>query len=479
MGLVISGVSYGYDDYIELTPVPEEMIKEIAISVGNYFDFSVREGSEKMGPVYDAELIPIYTLNGKIYSYWVLMYCEETPKKPWREILDEIYPDYLTLKKYKNNYYEIMRELQTVKDEIINEEDETKKEKLQQKKEDLRERSIELSKEIEFEIEARYFRSGEYECKRYYANYEQSSSFHGGQVALPPIILGYWDVFDFLKDEFQTDNIEFSRFVVFAVKDNGGGIGYEFVVDGKSIVISGPPSYKWYYSDYLEDNLDFDRIYKDINHDKEEWMEKFEKYKRNDSDVEEYGSVDIPPPVGITISCVPNYYEPLEWEYACCHVAASNILAYHNFIGGEMEPDWGYGSGGWDSYPEGEIEYRYDNGYGQQFMWWTYDDTGLDYTPSYTEMITTIDNFTDACGWNTGNKEFYVNGYYINWIHVTDEIDGSLDIYSDDPASPIWLAAYQRDDYPGEGDAHAVSVIGYDERGNEQYLIVNDNWDYH
>jgi hypothetical protein len=56
------------------------------------------EGFEFTGPVYDCELIPVYQLNGDVFSYLVLLYCEGTPKKPWQEILDEIYPDYLVYK---------------------------------------------------------------------------------------------------------------------------------------------------------------------------------------------------------------------------------------------------------------------------------------------------------------------------------------------------------------------------------------------
>jgi hypothetical protein len=264
--------------------------------------------------------------------------------------------------------------------EIKNTDDEDKVDELRTELNILSKQMIEFNKEKK-QIKVKYFRTGQYRSKHYSANFEQHSyaDFLGPHI--PSQILGYWEVFKYLEQEFNTDEIEFSRFVYVPVKEYY--VCYEFIIDGEYVISSGPTFLNWEYREDIEKKQDFDKLYADIKEGNEEkWYEKLEyvreKYERMYPGKEEYGlfNYDIPPPSSQMLYCIPNYDK----------------------------------------------------------------------------------------------------------ISPMDEIDGDLNIYGGDPASPMVFAAIGRKQYNNTN--HAVTILGYDENGipddsGVEYLYVADNWKWH
>lgn len=286
MGLVMSGVSFGYDDYIELTPVPEEMIVEIAMK--NYMESafsheeSTSEHKQNFYPrkvVYDCELVPLYNLNGDVMSYFAILFFEGTPKQPWEEIMKGLSTGYEEYSKAKEKIESLDIEIANLRKKLEKVDSEDERELIMEKIEEIGELSGSINKEFSLGISREYRGRDDYFNERYYANFEQQPGTHGGGRGLPKLLYDYWDAVDYLKGEFNTDDIEFVNFLyAFAIfSDFRYGICYQFKVDGEDIILSQQTDYfeyHWAYKKEIEDKVNFDMLYKEID-DKyvDEWYE--------------------------------------------------------------------------------------------------------------------------------------------------------------------------------------------------------------
>lgn len=280
MGLVLSGISYGYDDYVELTPVPEEMIKEIAMkdpSTKTYINTVIGEKN-----IVDCELVPGYSLNGDIWGYFTILFFEGTPKQSWEEIIERLSPDYEGYKELEERIKALEMESFNLEKELEKTENEIERERILTQIKELDEQIISLNKDFIFKTKSDYEGRDDYYFAKCGANFEQSPKKEIGCAGLPRHIYRYWHVVDFLKDEFETDDIEFINFVT-----DGRGWYYEFLINGKRIITAESP-YRgnwWDYRENVEDNIDFNKLYKDCDESNvDEWYEILELNGDDDED---------------------------------------------------------------------------------------------------------------------------------------------------------------------------------------------------
>lgn len=478
MGLVMSGVSYGYDDYIELTPVPEEMIVEIAMGDNADSKYLKAMGIDKGIDYY--ELIPVYNLNGDVMYYQVILFFEGTPKQTWMEILESLNPDYEEYKKFEDEVRELEKkiyELHKLKDITV---DENERKKIHEEIIEIGERATELNRILGLEKSSDFRRRNYYYSGLYRANFEQKPGFSSGGLGIPFLFINYWRIYEFLEDEFNTNDIEFVRFVI----SGGRGFLAEFIVDGRNVLSSYSPiddRIFWEYREEMKATEDFDELYKRIDPTYEDgWYELLEIYRKEEVEIDDNINTGYylitPPGDGEWIGYHPDYTKTdyINEYGGCSHVASSNLLAYHNYQGFELVPEDKPTYWDWE-YDPWIITYRHNNDYGHQFQRWTYE---YDYNanPTVLLMAQIINAFTVECGYDTpGQEEFNVEIYEFpddTWGEMVDEIEGIPGDF-DNPVCPVWLATLSRYIY---NEDHAVTIVGYDSTGNPKTIWIYDNW---
>lgn len=443
------------------TPVPIEIVKRAVMNDnGLKLDSEDPICNSMWGPYVDCEIYPMYDENNIPIEYLVLAYRERSERIGMWEMLEKIKPYIYELMKldgerariereetdfnYDNRYYEIVKNIE------------------------------EISKKINGNFQyGNGFASGVYELP------PRISMFLNG--CIPFLFTYYYKALDEVKEKYNTDDVEF---VCFRSLGISGSRGWEFRAGNKQL----------YVTVYLEGIGGEERgkiSIKEITPElKSFWIDRYKKEYRELW--KNYETDDMQGMLNrindeMWLYMLPNVadfgkYPKLPWG-SCAHVAASNILAYQNYMGYNVELEkwawiwirgqinWEYRSQ-WITYAKDNPNYKNDNVYGWQFQASTYIISGRMANPndtSYVEQMIVI--FTQDCGF-TGYKSwniYFLSHSDLNWYDIVDELRYH---------NPSWIGV-NRDEYKDEEKnptgGHAVSVIGSQD-GYPRYLYVKDNW---
>lgn len=267
-------------EVIELTPVPEEIInftaEEIFRNAKHPFGFGVKIGDR----LKDYFLIPIYDVNDTVVRYWAVGYfgVGEEKVKTMEEIIDSLWYPYELWEQEETICEKLRENTKNLNDKNIT------KEEYDNVKDELSAELAEINKMIRSyqDIKFKYYK---------YATI-------GAYYEIPPMAIAtgdgllsylkyYWQFYYYIKQKYQTDDIEFIKLVygeglmdylVFRAGDDHVYVGIARMEYGRHILIYEQEQFVGF--DLNTDLPDFS-IFWDEKNQKNFWEPVIERYEES------------------------------------------------------------------------------------------------------------------------------------------------------------------------------------------------------
>lgn len=193
-------------EVIELTPVPEEIInftaEEIFRNAKHPLGFGVKIGDR----LKDYFLIPIYDVNDTVVRYWAVCYfgVGEEKVKTMEEIIDSLWYPYKLWEQEETICEKLRENTKNLNDKNIT------KEEYDSVKDELNAEIAEINKMIRSyqDIKFKY-----YKYATIGAYYEIPPMGIGTGAGLLSCLEYYWQFYYYIKQKYQTDDIEFIKLV--------------------------------------------------------------------------------------------------------------------------------------------------------------------------------------------------------------------------------------------------------------------------
>ncbi len=195
----------GWTEELELTPITDDEINFVALEIlRNAFDKP--DYNSKVGDkLKDYYLVPLYDGNNFIVRYWIIGYKGEGQIKNLEELIDSLWYPYNLWEQEEGIYDQIRENVYRFHDEIITYEE-----------------FVETENSLREELWSTFDKMKIYASTNYSDDYLHASI--GPYYEIPPVeacannglpgfIIKYWEGYFHIKQKYQTDDIEFIKFV--------------------------------------------------------------------------------------------------------------------------------------------------------------------------------------------------------------------------------------------------------------------------